>query len=235
LTFFRQGPHDRCDHPRLPPLPARPQSSADSRDPVFSPVGPSAARSRLTAIFRTLWPATPTTPPTFFIKDPREPARSPASSVDGAGSAAQWRQPPSRCSPPDGSKNRILQAPPRNLVAGDTKRPCRTSSSRILRPGAVTPRLPLDANGGAKPNSNTFGLVFSPDGSRIMFSSDGLETWCPATPTGKTDIFVKKNLNPRPRAFPPSISRHAACRLPLTTPAGHDHRRSTIPPLAADR
>ena len=75
-----------------------------------------------------------------------------------------------------------------NLVAGDTN-----GVSDIFIKGLVTgavTRVSVDANG-AQANGITFQLVFSPDGSSIVFSSSA-SNLVPGDTNSASDIFVKE-------------------------------------------
>ena len=155
--------------------------SASSRDPVFSPDGSKIA---FDSNLSNLVAGDTNNTTDVFIKDLATGTVT-RISVDGAGAQLNGGSAAPVFSP-DGSKI-AFYSDATNLVAGDTNG-VGDIFVKDLATGAVT-RASLDANGG-QANASTFGLVFSPDGSRIMFSSSA-SNLVPGDTNGQTDVFVK--------------------------------------------
>ncbi len=155
--------------------------NASSRDPVFSPDGSKIA---FDSNLSNLVAGDTNNNTDVFIKDLATGTVTRVS-VDGAGAQLNGGSAAPVFSP-DGSKI-AFYSDATNLVAGDTNG-VGDIFIKDLATGAVT-RVSLDANGG-QANASTFGLVFSPDGSRIMFSSSA-SNLVPGDTNGQSDIFIK--------------------------------------------
>jgi Tol biopolymer transport system component len=155
--------------------------NASSRDPVFSPDGSKIA---FDSNLSNLVAGDTNNTTDIFIKDLASGTVTRVS-VDGAGAQLNGGSFFPVFSP-DGSKI-AFGSDATNLVAGDTNGVA-DIFVKDLATGAVT-RVSLDANG-AQSNATTFGLVFSPDGSRVVFSNSA-SNLVPGDTNGKSDVFVK--------------------------------------------
>ena len=155
--------------------------NASSRDPVFSPDGSKIA---FDSNLSNLVAGDTNNTTDIFIKDLATGTVTRVS-VDGAGAQVNGGSFFPVFSP-DGSKIGFGSAAT-NLVAGDTNG-VSDAFIKDLATGAVT-RVSVDANG-AQANATTFGLVFSSDGSRVVFSNSA-SNLVPGDTNGKADVFVK--------------------------------------------
>ena len=155
--------------------------SANSRDPVFSPDGSKIA---FDSNLSNLVAGDTNNTTDIFIKDLATGTVTRVS-VDGAGAQLNGGSFLPVFSP-DGSKI-AFYSDATNLVAGDTNG-LSDIFIKDLATGAVT-RVSVDANG-AQANAVTFHLVFSPDGSRIVFSSSA-SNLVPGDTNGQSDLFIK--------------------------------------------
>ncbi len=156
-------------------------TNPSSRDPVFSPDGSKIA---FDSNLSNLVAGDTNNTQDIFVKD-LATGTVIRISVDGAGAQLNGGSYFPVFSP-DGSKIGF-GSDATNLVAGDTNG-VSDAFIKDLVTGAVT-RVSLDANG-AQSNATTFGLGFSPDGSRVVFSNSA-SNLVPGDTNGKSDVFIK--------------------------------------------
>ncbi|MBR1123356.1 PD40 domain-containing protein [Bradyrhizobium lablabi] len=145
----------------------------------------------------------------FFIKDLATGAIT-RISVDAAGAQANQGGVGKLAFSPDGSKVAFVSGSS-NLITGDTNS-AEDVFVKDLTTGAIT-RVSVDA-AGAQGNSFTFDrAVFSPDGSRIAFSSHA-SNFVAGDTNSDNDIFIK-NLTPDPED--PAIYRGNAAPVRVNT------------------
>ena len=157
------------------------QGNSSSYTPVFSPDGTKVA---FTSVATNLVPEDTNGIVDVFVKDLTTGLVTPVT-ADATGVQADSYSYSPQFSP-DGTKVAFYSYAS-NLVPGDTNN-VPDVFIKDLTTGAVT-RLSTDADG-AQGNNYSDNPVFSPDGSKVAFSSDA-PNLVPGDTNGTTDIFIK--------------------------------------------